>query len=216
MSIVGSSNLLCAIGGGIAIGLCIGFGVGYIMDRIRRNNIQKKLIQERKSQRKQFRAKKKKEAVNNHLEEFPADTNDFNMPIDESETIQFIDSTRNWEEHKMMLIVRTDIQMSKSKTAAHCGHATLGAYNLALKCTPSAVKLWSAIGQAKVTLKATSEEELNSLAMQAKSAGIPFYLARNGAGNGSKIPDGTPTVLAIGPVAKSRVDPITGKLKLLN
>lgn len=116
----------------------------------------------------------------------------------------------------MMLIVRTDIKMSKSMTAAHCGHATLGAYNLALKCTPNAVKLWSTIGQAKITLKATSEEELNDLAMQAKSAGIPFYLARCAAANTSKLPEATPTVLAIGPVAKSRVDPITGKLKLLS
>ena len=158
MSALVGSNLLCAIGGGIIVGLCIGLGAGCVIDRIRRNNLRAKCAQEKKLQRKQFRAKKK-EKVNNHLEEFPADMNDFNAPVDENETIQFVDSTRNWEEHKMMLVVRTDIQMSKSKTAAHCGHATLGAYNLALKCTPNAVKLWSTIGQAKISLKADSEEE---------------------------------------------------------
>lgn len=211
---MGGSSLLTAIFGGMAIGICVGLGISYVVNNKRSKQLHKEFIQQRNAQRKQFKAKKKE--VNLFVEKFPADINDFNVPIDENETIQLNDAPpRTWEECKLMLIVRTDIQMSKSKTAAHCGHATLGAYNLAMKCTPSIVKIWSRIGQAKITLKADSEEEINSLIAQAKNAGIPFYVSRNVGGKDSKIPDGAPTVLAIGPVPKSRIDPITGNLKLL-
>lgn len=212
-----SFNALYAIAGGIAAGVCVGFGIGCVISRIRNKKLCKELNQQKNAQKKLYKAKKKETSkANKSIEEFPADINDFNMLIDPNETIQFIDSSPStWEEHKLMLIVRTDLQMSKFKTAAHCGHATLGAYNLALKFTPGAVKLWSKIGQAKITLKANSEEEINKLAIQAKNAGIPFYVARNSSASDPKIPDGTPTVLAIGPVSKSRVDLITGNLKLL-
>lgn len=40
------------------------------------------------------------------------------------------------EEHKMVLVVRTDLGMGKGKVAAQCGHASLACYKRALKHMP--------------------------------------------------------------------------------
>lgn len=40
------------------------------------------------------------------------------------------------EEHKLVLVVRTDLGMGKGKIAAQCGHASLACYKRALKYTP--------------------------------------------------------------------------------
>jgi PTH2 family peptidyl-tRNA hydrolase len=54
------------------------------------------------------------------------------------------------------------------------------------------------------------QEELEALALQ---AGLPCYLVRD-AGR-TQIPAGSQTVLAIGPAPKSKINDITGHLKLL-
>ena len=209
-----SDSFLYVIVCGAAIGACIGAGIGYVVNKMRNKRALKEYYQQKKAAVKQAKTLKK---VTKAPEVFPDDINEFNMPIDPNETIRFIDSSSNtWEEHKMMIAVRTDVQMNKAKTAAHCGHATLGAYKIASKYTPNAVKLWYRLGQAKITLKINGEEDLYALANQAKNAGIPFYVARNSNASTPNIPEGTPTILAIGPVSKSRVGPITGKLKLLS
>ena len=63
----------------------------------------------------------------------------------------------------MVLLVRTDLQMTKGKVAAQCCHATLAAYQSALKGTSDQkhwLREWEEIGQAKITLKVESEEEM--------------------------------------------------------
>lgn len=40
------------------------------------------------------------------------------------------------EEHKLVLVVRTDLGMGKGKVAAQCGHATLACYKRATKLMP--------------------------------------------------------------------------------
>ena len=60
---------------------------------------------------------------------------------------------RGVREHKMVLVVRTDLKMGKGKVCAQVGHATLGAYQRALRRAPAAVRAWSRFGQAKIALK---------------------------------------------------------------
>lgn len=65
--------------------------------------------------------------------------------------------------YKMVLVIRTDLDMSKGKVAAQCSHATLAAYKSALKGSESQLdwlKKWEADGQAKITLKVESESKL--------------------------------------------------------
>ena len=115
--------------------------------------------------------------------------------------------------HKMVLCVRTDLKMGKGKMCAQCGHATLGAYQDSLHSNPSAVKVWEHIGQAKIALKVSGEEELLSLRVAARKAGLVAHLVRD-AGH-TQIAAGSATVLGIGPAPVDVVDSVTSHLKLL-
>ncbi|TMW64894.1 hypothetical protein Poli38472_009061 [Pythium oligandrum] len=119
----------------------------------------------------------------------------------------------NWEPHKMVLCVRTDLKMGKGKIAAQCCHATLGAYKRALKRTPNAVRAWEMLGQAKVCLKVDSEEEMMALAEAATALGLINYVVAD-AGR-TQIAPNSKTVLAIGPATVPAVNEISGHLKLM-
>ncbi|TVY46401.1 putative peptidyl-tRNA hydrolase [Lachnellula occidentalis] len=125
------------------------------------------------------------------------------------------------EECKLVLIVRTDLGMTKgkfsylSKIAAQCSHATLACYKNFLKNSPKSplLRRWETQGQAKVALQVKSEEELDVLQATAMSMGLVAEVIAD-AGR-TQIASGSHTVLGIGPAPKSLVDKITGKLKLL-
>ncbi|KAK9369338.1 peptidyl-tRNA hydrolase PTH2-domain-containing protein [Lipomyces kononenkoae] len=115
-------------------------------------------------------------------------------------------------EHKMILVVRTDLQMTKGKAAAQCCHATLGCYKKAIKHLPMVVKIWERSGQPKITVQTKGEDSLLILQAQAKSVGITHCLVRD-AGR-TQIAAGSATVLGLGPAPKHKLDQITGDLKL--
>ncbi|KAI1324130.1 PTH2-domain-containing protein [Xylariaceae sp. FL0255] len=72
---------------------------------------------------------------------------------------------------------------------------------------------WERLGQAKVALKANSEDELLTLMGIARSLGITAEVIQD-AGR-TQIDPGSITVLGVGPAPKSLVDQVTGGLKLL-
>jgi peptidyl-tRNA hydrolase, PTH2 family len=119
------------------------------------------------------------------------------------------------EEVKLMLVVRTDLGMTKGKIAAQCGHATLAVYKALVDNGASAQPLlrrWEYGGQAKVAVKCDSEEDLLVLQGQAISLGLAARVIRD-AGR-TQIQAGSATVLGVlGP--KSVVNQVTGNLKLL-
>ncbi|KAK9234181.1 peptidyl-tRNA hydrolase PTH2-domain-containing protein [Lipomyces kononenkoae] len=115
-------------------------------------------------------------------------------------------------EHKMILVVRTDLQMTKGKAAAQCCHATLGCYKKAIKHFPTVVKIWERSGQPKITVQAKGEDSLLIMQAQAQSLGITHCLVRD-AGR-TQIAAGSATVLGLGPAPKHKLDQITGDLKL--
>lgn len=127
----------------------------------------------------------------------------------------FSDST---EEVKLMLVVRTDLGMTKGKIAAQCGHATLAVYKtLAGQASSNAsasgiLRRWENNGQPKIAVQCKSEEELLLLQGQAMSLGLVARVIRD-AGR-TQIAAGSSTVLGLlGP--KSLADQVTGSLKLL-
>lgn len=118
------------------------------------------------------------------------------------------------EEVKLMLVVRSDLGMTKGKIAAQCGHATLAVYKALVSNNEAAplLRRWECGGQAKVAVKCESEEELLLLQGQAISLGLVARVIRD-AGR-TQIQAGSATVLGVlGP--KSVVDQVTGGLKLL-
>jgi len=119
------------------------------------------------------------------------------------------------EECKMVLVVRTDLGMTKGKIAAQCSHATLACYKNFLRKDPKSqiLRRWERQGQAKVALQVKSEDELDVLEAKALSLGVVAEIIAD-AGR-TQIASGSHTVLGIGPAPKSVIDQITGSLKLL-
>ncbi|GJJ09584.1 hypothetical protein Clacol_003807 [Clathrus columnatus] len=75
-----------------------------------------------------------------------------------------------FEQCKLVLCVRTDLNMGTGKIAAQCSHATLACYKSLMKSNPALVRHWERTGQAKIALKCPSEDEL--LLLQAKAQSL--------------------------------------------
>ncbi|KAG9023556.1 hypothetical protein FRB95_012912 [Tulasnella sp. JGI-2019a] len=118
-----------------------------------------------------------------------------------------------FEECKLVLVVRSDLGMTKGKIAAQCGHATLACYKALEKTNPALLKHWEHIGQAKVALRCDSEDELLLLQATAQSLNLCARVIRD-AGR-TQIASGSQTVLGIGPGPVKLINQVTGKLKLL-
>jgi len=115
--------------------------------------------------------------------------------------------------YKMVIVVRTDIKMSKGKVAAQAGHAAVSAAEYARKNRPEWWMPWISEGQCKIAVKAKSEQEINDLERKARNEGLPVALIVD---RGlTEIPPNTTTCLGIGPAPANKVDAITGKLSLL-
>ena len=111
--------------------------------------------------------------------------------------------------YKQMIIISSDIKMSKGKTAAQSAHASVEALGRADKKISDA---WKKAGQKKIVLKA-GEEELIDMEKKCKKEKIPCALIRD-AGL-TELQPNTITALGIGPDDEKKIDKITGRLKLL-
>ncbi len=111
---------------------------------------------------------------------------------------------------KQAIVIRTDLKMDTGKIAAQSAHASLESYKKANKVLK---KLWEIRGQKKVVLKVNSEKELLNLFSCCKREKISCALIRD-AGK-TQIEKGTITALGIGPETDSKIDKVTGSLKLL-
>ncbi|EDR29542.1 peptidyl-tRNA hydrolase, putative [Entamoeba dispar SAW760] len=118
------------------------------------------------------------------------------------------------EEYKMVFCVRNDLKMGKGKIAAQCGHAVVECVLKSLKTQPDVLKCWHEHDQTKVALRVDSLEQLLELENQANQEGIVNGLITD-LGR-TQIAPNTITVLGIGPDTVSKINKITGHLKLLN
>ncbi|KAI9848239.1 MAG: hypothetical protein M1838_000595 [Thelocarpon superellum] len=111
--------------------------------------------------------------------------------------------TNRAEEYKLVLVVRTDLGMTKA------------CYKTLLRTSPpsDALRRWEHQGQAKVALQVKDEDQFSLLQAQAISLGLCAKVVRD-AGR-TQIAAGSATVLGIGPGPKSVIDQVTGGLKLL-
>ena len=115
--------------------------------------------------------------------------------------------------YKQVIVVRTDIKMSKGKMAAQAGHAAVSAAEYARRNRPEWWAPWINEGQCKIAVKASSEEEILELERKARNANLPVALIVD---RGlTELPPETTTCLGIGPAPANKVDAITGNLRLL-
>ena len=111
---------------------------------------------------------------------------------------------------KQVIIMRSDLNMSRGKIAAQACHASLGSFK---KSEASKLRKWESEGGKKVVLKVESLEDLYEIYEIAKKRDTASYLVRD-AGH-TELPSSTVTCLAIGPDDDEKIDKITGDLKLL-
>jgi len=114
--------------------------------------------------------------------------------------------------YKLVIIVRTDLGLSKGKIAAQVAHAAVNCAMKAKKSSSTNFRNWFDEGQKKVVVKGENESTLRKLQQHARDVGLVSSLV-NDAGL-TEVPSGTVTCLGIGPASESEVDMITGNCTL--
>ncbi len=123
--------------------------------------------------------------------------------------LNFIFALNNME-YKQVIVVRSDLRMSRGKLAAQVAHASLEAYK---RASLRAISEWELQGAKKVVVKAKNLRELLALKRKCERLKLPCALIRD-AGK-TELRKGTVTCLAIGPAESGRIDKVTGSLPLL-
>jgi PTH2 family peptidyl-tRNA hydrolase len=114
---------------------------------------------------------------------------------------------------KQVIVLRTDIKMSRGKLAVQACHASVSALEEARKDHRDWVKSWLVEGQKKVVAKVKTLELLQILKRQTEKLGLPNSLIED---RGlTELPPGTITALGIGPAPNEIIDQVTRELKLL-
>ena len=111
--------------------------------------------------------------------------------------------------YKQAILVREDLGMSKGKMIAQACHASLKAYK---KADSEDVKSWEDQGEKKVVLE-VGADDIKERFQRAKSKGIPAAMVKD-AGH-TEVDPGTVTAVGVGPAENSKIDSVTGDLKLI-
>lgn len=111
---------------------------------------------------------------------------------------------------KQVIVVNEALRLPRGKLAAQVAHAAVGAF---IEADEESKQAWVNGGMPKIILKVDSETELTNLYDLALGRTVPARLIRD-AGR-TIIPAGTVTCLGLGPASDSKIDELTGQLKLL-
>lgn len=115
--------------------------------------------------------------------------------------------------NKLVLVVRSDLGMTKGKVAAQCSHASVECYKAALQHKPQMAKMWQITGQKKIVVGIDNGEKgLAQLSEIAKSHKVLSCIISDA--GATQVKAGTPTVIGIGPDSSDIIDKIAGHLKL--
>jgi PTH2 family peptidyl-tRNA hydrolase len=116
-------------------------------------------------------------------------------------------------DYKLVIAVRSDLELSRGKLAVQVAHASVMAAFDAKAHHRKWFSDWWAEGQKKVVVKGGSLSDLHGLRAKARSIGLTTALVED-AGL-TELPPGTVTCLGIGPGPNHIVDQVTGGLKLM-
>ncbi len=119
----------------------------------------------------------------------------------------------NPNSYKMVIVMRTDLDMSLGKMVAQACHAAVACSESSKRTQTKKWRNWRDEGGKKVALEADSFEELEELAMEAERLDLIYELIQD-AGH-TEVPPGTTTCIGIGPNQSQLVDKVTGNLPLL-
>ncbi|UCD13139.1 MAG: peptidyl-tRNA hydrolase [Thermoplasmatales archaeon] len=116
-------------------------------------------------------------------------------------------------EYKMVIITRKDLNLSPGKLSAQVAHAAVACTLQTKKKNPKWFNKWHIEGGKKVILTAESLDDFFPLKKKAERLDIVSIIIED-AGH-TEIPQGTKTVLGIGPAPTNLIDQITSDLPLL-
>lgn len=116
-------------------------------------------------------------------------------------------------EFKMVIVTRSDLSLSAGKLAVQVSHAAVTCTLLTRKNKPEWFSKWQREGSKKVVVKVERLEDFFPLKEKAEKLGIITNIVTD-AGH-TEIPEGTETVLGIGPAPNNLIDQVTGELSLL-
>jgi len=116
-------------------------------------------------------------------------------------------------EYKMVIITRSDLKLSPGKLAAQVAHAAVACALDTKKNNSKWFHKWQTKGAKKAILKVDSEKDFYPLKEKAEDLKIVAYIISD-AGY-TEIPEGTKTVLGIGPAPNNIIDQVTGNLPTL-
>ena len=115
--------------------------------------------------------------------------------------------------YKLVVAVRSDLELSPGKLAVQVAHAAIMAALEAKAKKRKWFSEWYAEGQKKVVVKGGTLRDLHALRAKARSLSLSTALVED-AGL-TELPPGTVTCLGIGPGPNPIVDQVTGHLKLM-
>ena len=115
--------------------------------------------------------------------------------------------------HKMVIVVRKDLNMRKGKIAAQVGHA-VQYYMEDENKNPHGYEYWKNGGSTKIVVGCENLDELMNIYNTAKDCLIPAYIVTD-FGLTEFHNKRTITCVAIGPSISYQIDNITGELPLL-
>ena len=119
---------------------------------------------------------------------------------------------------KMVFLVRQDLKMGAGKIAAQVAHAAIGLYDDILEgeniYQKTTLNNWFNYGQKKVVLKVNDLNTMLEVVKKCKKLKLQYCLISD-AGH-TQIPQGSITVLGIGPDISEKINDVTGTFKLMN
>jgi len=115
--------------------------------------------------------------------------------------------------YKQVIVVRSDLALTKGKTAVQVAHAAIAAAEETKKSHPDWYAAWLQEGQRKIALKVKDEGTLVVLNEKANQAHIPAAMIRDF--GLTEIPPNTVTCIGLGPAPSEMFDELTSSLALL-
>jgi PTH2 family peptidyl-tRNA hydrolase len=112
--------------------------------------------------------------------------------------------------YKQVIVVRSDLKLSKGKLAVQVAHAALSAAD---EADARIVKYWKNEGQKKIVLSVAGLKELLDIGKKCNALKISSSLIRD-AGL-TELKPGTISCIGIGPDKEEKINKVTGMLKLV-